>query len=304
MDPTEKAGLWIEKGKDPRSAHWQAGIEAVLDIFSPCLIPGKLVPVQPLEQKDIEVFDAILETADLSPNLNAVFLPPPIAGKILAPESAEELQRIKKENPSYKILVQRPGGEGRIMCAEISPESERPGADIFQSGALLGSYNYDTYPECVSGMTQTIRAHMWHKGKWTPDEHRRYTLNWFEKVLALRTAAVRVEHSFSFLHSPSLIKMNPVDAVFELIFHILVERFAIAEDAGDLKSPAPGQGKGDSKNGGMIEMIEGGMLECLNVMRDFGIVKFSDFSPKESEQFKDGFSATLVKIHRRVTEEG
>ncbi|MFO8055091.1 MAG: hypothetical protein R6U19_08040, partial [Bacteroidales bacterium] len=80
MDETpEKAKQWIEEGKDPRSAYWQAGLESVMDVFKPYLDPGKLTPIQPVEEADIPVFQEALEMVDLSPNLLAAFLPPAVA---------------------------------------------------------------------------------------------------------------------------------------------------------------------------------------------------------------------------------
>ena len=118
MDPiAKKVKQWIDEKKDPRSAHWQGGLEAVLNIFSPYMEPGKLTPVQPLEKDDVSVFEAALEVVDLSPNLTAAFLPPSIAGSITPPEYADELQRIDKGKPSYKILIARPGKDPRILLS-------------------------------------------------------------------------------------------------------------------------------------------------------------------------------------------
>lgn len=40
----------------------------------PYMEPGKLIPVQPLEEGDLPVFLAVLEAVDLSPNRHATFL--------------------------------------------------------------------------------------------------------------------------------------------------------------------------------------------------------------------------------------
>ena len=301
MDPTtKKAKQWIDNGKDPRSAHWQAGLEAMLAIFDPYLTPGKLLPVQPLENKDISAYNAVLEKVDLSPDLKAAFLPPSIAGKIMPPESAEELHRIDKEKSSYKILILRSGKEDRILCAEVSPQAKKPGADIFQGGALLGSYDYKSYEDCLSGITQTIRAHMWQKGKWGINQHRRYTMNWFEKVMDLRSGDISVDTNFSFLHSPTLIKGNKVDGIFMLISEIMDHRFADPDSrVKDILSAIQKIDDRQLRDTQLTEIVQSGMLECLNVLREFDIIDFAAFSKKENEQFKNDFSGTLEKLNRR-----
>ncbi|MBU4316994.1 MAG: hypothetical protein KKF30_06945 [Proteobacteria bacterium] len=298
---SEKVRQWIASGKDPRSAHWQAGLEAMMDLFDPYLEPGRLVPLQPLEDKDIPIYKAILETADLSPNLKAAFLPPSMAGSIKPPESAEEIQRIEDGKPSYKILVVRPGRELRILCAEISPHAEKPGADIFQSGALLGTYDYPSHNECVSGLTQTLRAHLWTKGKWSRNEHQKYTLNWFEKVMGLKSKNVRVEPSFSYLHSPTLIKADKIEALFHLIFDWLCHRLNASEgDWNDLLLALQRLEDSKQQKKRLVELVESGMLECLNILRDFEIVNFSEFTDQESNRFKVEFSGTLDRIVKKV----
>jgi len=294
---SNKIKQWIEEKKDPRSAHWQGGLEEILNVFSPHLEPGKLIPVQPLEEDGFPVFIAALEAVDLSPNLHAAFLPPSIAGSVTPPESADELQRIDKGKPSYKILIARPGKDLRILCAEISEHAKNPGVDIFQSGALLGTYEYDTPQACIADLTKVIRAHIWETGTWHRDDYKRYTVNWFEKVVDLGKDTVCVREDFSFLHSPTLIKSNRVDAVFTLIFEILLKRFRDPDDEfKDAVSSIQNIKNKDDRVAQTKKLVERGILELLSLMRELEIVNFGEFSNTENERFKKEFSRTIHKI--------
>ena len=303
MDPiAKKVKQWIDEKKDPRSAHWQGGLEAVLNVFSPYMEPGKLIPVQPLEKNDLPVFEAALEVVDLSPSLTAAFLPPSIAGPITPPESAAELQRIDKGKPSYKILIARPGKDLRILCAEISEQAKNPGIDIFQSGALLGTYNYDTQQDCLTYLTQAIRAHIWERGKWGQNEYKRYTMNWFEKILYLDKGTVRVDEEFSFFHSPTLIKSDRIDALFTLVSEILLKRFSDPDGQfKDTISSIQNIKDKDLKVDRSNELAERAILDLLNVMKELEIVKFEEFSNPENERFKREFSRTIQKISHKIS---
>ena len=297
----DKIKQWIEEKKDPRSAHWQGGLEEVLNVFLPHMEPGKLMTVHPLDDDDVPVFTAALEAVDLSPNLHAAFLPPSIAGSITPPESADELQRIDKGKPSYKILIARPGKDLRILCAEISEHAKNPGVDIFQSGALIGTYNYDTSQACIADLTKVIRAHVWEKGPWHRDDYKRYTINWFEKTMNLEKGSVLVREEFSFLHSPTLIKSNRVDAVFTLIYEILLKRFSDPDDPiRDAVSPIQNIENKDDRVDQSNKLAERAILELLNLMREFEIVNFGKFSNTENEQFKKEFSRTVHKIKKEL----
>jgi hypothetical protein len=299
---SQKIKQWIDEKKDPRSAHWQGGLEAILNVFSPYMEPGKLIPVQPLEKDELPVFKAALEAVDLSPNLTAAFLPPSIAGPITPPEAAVELQRIDKGKPSYKILISRPGKDPRILCAEISEQAKNPGIDIFQSGALLGTYNYDTQQDCLTYLTQAIRAHIWERDKWSQDEYKRYTMNWFEKILYLGKGTVRVEEGFSFFHSPTLIKSDRIDALFTLISEILLKRIGDPEDQfKDTISSIQNITDKDVRVDRSNELAERAILELLNLMKELEIIKFEELSNPEKERFKREFSRTIRKISHKIS---
>ena len=292
-----KVKQWIDEGKDPRSAHWQDGLEAMINVFVPYLEPGRLVPVQSLSEDELDVFLAVMEILDLSPNLLVAFLPPAIAEKVIPPESAEELQRIEKGKPSFKILIARPGNDQRILCAEISEHAKKPGVDIFQAGALLGTYNFENQKDCFEQLDKIIYAHIWEKEKWDIDDYKRYTVNWFEKVVDLRKATIFVKKDFSYFHSPTLIKSNSIDVIFTLIFEMIQKRLATSGDP--LKeSVAAIQSSADSdfKKTQFNELTEKVVLELLTVMKECDIVKFDEFSDKETEQFNRESARTIRKI--------
>ncbi len=298
---SKKIKQWIDDGKDPRSAHWQGGLEALLNLFSSSLEPGKLIPVQGLDKTELDVFKIALRAIDLSPNLSAAFLPPSVAGKITPPESADELQRIHKNKPSYKILITRPGKEMRILCIELSDEANKPGVDIFQSGALLGTYDFDSQEACLKELTRIVRAHIWERGGWTLSEYKTYTVNWFEKALNIGSGDVPVEKNVSFLHSPTLIKSNRVDAIFTLIVELLNRRFR--DPDGPFKETILAiQAFKDKelRSSKCNDLAERSILELLNCMRSWEIVQFDDFTAKESEQFKTETSRAVLTIMNRI----
>ncbi|MFZ2634067.1 MAG: hypothetical protein WA081_14370 [Desulfosalsimonadaceae bacterium] len=298
MDPiTQKIKQWIEEGKDPRIAHWQGGLEAILNIFLPYLEPGRLIPAQPLEEDEFSVFTKALEVVDLSPNLHAAFLPASIAAKVTPPASADKIQRIEEGKPSCKLLIARPGKEMRIMCVEISAHARKPGVDIFESGVLLGTYDFDNPQDCFAALNKIVRTHIWEKGTWNRDDFKRYTVNWFEKVLNLPGSTICVEKDFSFLHSPTLIRSNRIDAVFTLIFEIFMKR---ANDPdGPLReavSAIRAIPDADVRAAQFHNLAEKSVFAFLTAIKRCGVVKFDTFSDKENERFDGECAGTIRRI--------
>jgi hypothetical protein len=273
----------------------------VLDKFVPYLVPGRLMPVVPLDDEAIALFLSVMEIVDLSPNLPAAFLPPEIADHLLPPAAAEELHHIEKGKPSFKILILRPGNEERVLCAEISAHAHKPGVDIFQSGALLGTYNFENQKDLFAELNKIVRAHIWQRGKWTADETERYTVNWFEKVLDLRKKTVRVEADRSFFHSPTLIRSNRIDAMFVLIAKVIQNHLADPDHplkANVLKIMA--QKDPAAVDRALSDLMDKVVFEFLSVMKDCELVDFDKMTDKETERFNRESARTIERLVRHV----
>jgi len=293
----QKVKQWIDEKKDPRSAHWQAGLETVMKRFSSDMVPGRLIPVHSLEEKDLPVFNKVIEQLDLSPGLLAAFLPPFVADAIVPPDSAEELVRIEKGKPSYKIIILRPGKEDRIICIECSEYASRPGADIFQSGALLGSFDFENHEDCISELPKLIRAHIWDKNRWQYKDYISYTRNWFEKTQYLGKSDVVVDKNYSFFHSPTLIKSNKIDALFLLIYEVLHTRFQDPEDLyKDLKATGKQAEDKNMRLSAYDTLVQNYMLDVLNVMKGLELIDFKSFTNAENDRFKNEFVRMTRKL--------
>ncbi len=299
MEPTlSGAGQAGDKKKDPRIVRWQAGLEDVMALFQPDLQKGRLTPVCPLETQDLPVFKAALERVDLSPGLLAAFLPPDSANPIRPPDSMKELDRIEKGKPSYKIIILRPGKEDRLLCAEISEHAHRPGVDIFQSGIFLGKYDYDTHDVCVQELTKAVRTHAWEKDKWQPKDYMTYTVNWFERIIYLGTRDVSVDKNCSFFHSPTLIKVDRVDALFLLLYEVLCRRFR--QDPEEIARELPGAGEKSGDTAARLSacqsLAQTYLLDLLNLVKTLGLLDFASFTNAQNHGFTNEFARTVEKL--------
>jgi len=238
---------------------------------------------------------------DLSPNLLAAFLPPAVADKIRPPDSAEEIQRIEKDQPSYKIVVIRPGEDARLLSAEFSAQAQKPGLDIFQAGALLGTYDFTDRAEFLSTLKKNLRTHIWEKTKWQTEDYKRYTVNWFERVMDLYKGTASVEEDFSFFHRPHLIKSNRIDAIFMLIFETFKKRADNPDSVFEERvSAIRAMTDTDSRMAQFNEFAEKTVFQMLTVMKDCDLVDFKSFTDKENKQFNREFDRTVQKISNKL----
>jgi hypothetical protein len=85
-----------------------------------------------------------------------------------------------------------------------------------------------------------------------------------------------------------------VAAIFELIYTLAADQLQAArEDDGARGVTALQTGTAEAER---HRFLEGRILELLDLLRDSGAVDFQAFTDRESEQFKDGFTATVERL--------
>lgn len=294
-DTAARIEAWIAAGRKPGVAHWHGALEATMVSLEPHLQPGHLVPVQALEKKYYALFAELYALLDLSPDVQAAFLPTAMGGILKPPAAIEALRRVHPDDTSTMLLCRRPGNHPRILCAEISKAAWKPGVDLFEEGALLGNYEYDNSADCIRDLAKLIRTHLWRKEKWSSDHYTDYTLNWFARLVDTCRLDAPVQPDHSYLHTPALLDLDRVAAIFKLV-HAMAARQLQETDpySAQPDEPAAAPELGDAEV--RRHYLEGRLLNLLNYLRDSQAVDFSTFTTRENEQFKDAFAATVARL--------
>ena len=158
----------------------------------------------------------------------------------------------------------------------------------------MGSYEYESSPDCIRNLAKLIRTHMWRKEKWTAAHHREYTLNWFSRLADTGREEAPVQSDFSYVHQPVLLNLDRVTAIFELIYE---------QAAGQLQTMLEDSGDGDevvfqagADEADRHRFLEGRILALLDLLRASRAVDFQSFTSRENEQFKEGFADTVKRL--------
>ena len=250
--------------------------------------------MQTLDKREYALFEELYAALDLCPGIQAAFIPSTLGGVLSPPAAVDSLRRVHRDNTSVMLLCRRPGSQPRILCAEISSEAWKPGVDLFEEGALLGNYEFDSSADCIRELSKLTRTHLWRKEKWTAANYADYTLNWFNRVVATGRTDAPVQPDFSYIHSPVLMNFSDVAAIFELIYAVAAGQFQEI----DLREKVKPALAADDDETSRHRLIEGRILGMLNLLRDSQAVDFSTLSARENEQFKDAFTGTVQKLDR------
>jgi len=290
-----KIEAWIAAGRNPGLAHWHGALEATMASLEPHLKPGQLMPLQALDNTSYAVFAELYALLDLSPDVQAAFLPTAMGGVLKPPAAVDTLRRVHADNTSTMLLCRRPGRQPRILCAEISKEAWKPGADLFEEGALLGNYEYESSADCIRNLAKLIRTHLWRKEKWSANHYLDYTLNWFTRLVDTSRMDAPVQPDHSYVHTPVLLKLDRVAAIFKLVYAMAARQLQETEpDPAGQSDPAVAPDTVAAEN--RRPYLEGRVLTLLNCLRDSQAVDFSTFTSRENDEFKDLFAETVARL--------
>jgi hypothetical protein len=229
----EKAEAWEKAGRDPLYAHWQATLEIVLLACEKALRPGQLVPIAIDGDREWEFYQDVLEKLDLPPEVCALLITPSGVRAMPIPQGLELDSRALPERDSFSMIISGCLDHTTVMQVSL-PGVMSVGIDVFEHGAQLAGYTYNTIEECLSDLTRVIWIYFNPGQNWTEDEIIRYTENWFEKSQEVNLEKASVHGDFSYVHRPELVGLVPLEAAFKVIAATIPKEYDSLEKAIEL----------------------------------------------------------------------
>ena len=220
----KKAEAWETAGQDPFLAHWQASLEIVLLACEEALRPGRLLPIGVDGEKEWDFYLDVLEKLDLPPEICALLITPSAARAMPIPQGLELDSRALPESDSFSMIISDCRDHKAIMQVSL-PGVMSVGIDVFEHGAQLASYNYNTIEECLTDLTRVIWIYFNPGEDWTEDEIIRYTENWFEKSEEIDLEKATVHQDFSYIHRPELLGLAPLEAAFKAMAATIPKKY-------------------------------------------------------------------------------
>jgi len=280
----ERIQIWVAKGADPVSARWQAGLYETLRSFKDYLLPGRIVTVEAMPAEEAELFQLLVETLDLSPFVQAAYLPTALAARMEPPPGGAALRRAPAET-SRMLLLKRVDSDQRLATVEISDQASPPGVDIYDQGSRLGGYDYDSPASCVREMSRMLWIHLSQRDRWGPEDVMRYNEWWLLRCALSGRPDLPHHPDYCCLRHPELLHLSRVEALFELVGRVLRRLMA---DSGEAASEAGGQSAAPSR-------AEAHLLRLMDLIRQGQYIDFTALDEDELERFKTLFAATLEK---------
>jgi hypothetical protein len=169
----------------------------------------------------------VMEKLDLPPDSCALLITPSaFKGMPLPPlEEWENAGLLAWQRDSAWVLISRCDNWKVIMQATL-PGLKSVGVDIFDDGAHIADYSYNSIDECLEDLSRIVWIYFKPDENWTEERIIRYTENYFAKTLyTFGIEDVPVHPEYSYLHNPELLNLSPLESAFKVLRATIPKRF-------------------------------------------------------------------------------
>ncbi|MBS3756798.1 MAG: hypothetical protein KGY38_05010 [Desulfobacterales bacterium] len=140
---------------------WQYFLSQFLEQMGPYLQPGKIITFQHLLDQEIHRFEEIVSTIHISDDVCGVYLPPSVRNQMLYTNRGKDIPASEFEPADDgAVLFTRPLFHDTIVNVLLAHLPCTPAVDVYDQGALLAGYVYDSIEDCLSSLEKIIQTHM------------------------------------------------------------------------------------------------------------------------------------------------
>lgn len=140
---------------------WQSFLAKLLEQMAPYLQPGKIITFQHLFDPEIQRFEEIVSTIHISEDICGVYLPPSVRNQLLYTNQGKDIPAEETEpGDDGVILFTRPLSYAIIVNVLLAHLPCTPAVDVYDRGALLAGYVYDSIEDCLSSVEKIIQTHL------------------------------------------------------------------------------------------------------------------------------------------------
>jgi hypothetical protein len=217
----KKAEEREQAGGDHFETGWQATLELMLLMMEKHISenPGQLLPMQISDDNEWEFYLDVMKKLDLPPDTGAVLVTPNAFKDMKLPglSEFEDSEIAPWKRNAYSLIISHQRDHTIILQASL-PGIEFAGIDIFEDGKHFADYMYNTVEECLEDLSNITWTYFQPKGEWSKDQIISYTENWLGKsVFGVEGPDLKFHPEYSYVHHPSLIGLDPLNAVFKLV---------------------------------------------------------------------------------------
>jgi hypothetical protein len=140
---------------------WQSILENLLDHLAPYLQPSRIVTFRHLIPNEIQMFQKITERVEIPESACGVYLAPSARNQMLYTNQGlkiPEAETMPKDDGV--LLFSRSSSRETILNVFLAHPPYAPAIDVYDRGALLAGYVYESIDDCLASITNVIATYL------------------------------------------------------------------------------------------------------------------------------------------------
>jgi hypothetical protein len=213
------------QGAEPLTNYWQTSLQVLLLAAAGPDIAHKSGVLFMTEAKDGDDYNFcqdVIRRVDMPPNVGGIIITPSwrkgIVTSILNPDP-----KITQDPERYILLFSHYRNHKKIVYAAVP--SNGAGIDIFEHGRQIADYSYRSTQECIDNLSRVLWRHLCpgNGTTYSRAQIERYTKDWCLKVIEYPYEIIPVHEEFSYVHSPALLGLTPLEATFKMLSTAMIQ---------------------------------------------------------------------------------
>jgi hypothetical protein len=140
---------------------WQSILDNLLNHLSPYLQPSRIVTFHHLSPAEKQMFERISEHVEVHETACGVYLAPSIRNRLLYTNQGlkiPEAETMPKDDGV--LLFSRSSSHETILNVFLAHPPYAPAIDVYDHGALLAGYVYESIDDCLASITNVIATYL------------------------------------------------------------------------------------------------------------------------------------------------
>ena len=148
-------------GSNELVAGWQKMLANLLDNFSPYLKPARIVTFKHLTSEEEQLFHQIVQHVDVPDDVCGIYISASARNQMMYTNQGQKIpEEASSPNDDGALLFSLPSSRATIINVLLAHSPHMPAIDVYDDGALLAGYIYESIDDCLGSLTKVIAIHL------------------------------------------------------------------------------------------------------------------------------------------------
>lgn len=140
---------------------WQSMLRNLLEQLSSYLKPSQIVTFKQLNPAEQQIFGQITQSVKVPASVCGLYLSPSVRNQILYTNQGLKIpHEANRFTDDGVLLFSRPSSYNTLINVFLAHPPYTAAIDVYDQGALLAGYVYDSIDDCLASITQVLSTHL------------------------------------------------------------------------------------------------------------------------------------------------